>query len=166
MSLNPPASQGNAPQVNKSMGLRRGCLLLLSPFIAIYVVHALFLIIPNNPNQVRWHNRGSTDYTFTVTKSGLLPLDILQGRIVVVRAGVVESVANVSLAEPVYTADIETINEMFDGVYSCSLLFPLLGCSYKYDAELGYPAEITVNCPIPDACYTHTSIKDLRLVAP
>jgi hypothetical protein len=151
---------------SKPIGCRRGCLLILITLLAIYVIHALFLIVPNTINKAKWHNRGSTNYKYTISKFGLLPPDIQNGRIVTVRDGEIVQITNVSLALPVYVPDIETIDQIFNGVYACSILFPLNTCSYEYNPYYGYPSVIKVNCPIPDACYTDTVITDVEILSP
>jgi hypothetical protein len=153
-------------QSKKPIGFRRGCLMLLIPLIVIYFTQAIFLFAPNTINQVKWRIRGSANYEFTVSKIGLLPPDIQIGRNVVVKDGRIASVSNVSLREPVYSSDIETIQEMLNGVYICALLFPLITCSYKYDSFRGYPIDIKVDCPIPDACYSYTSITKFEILSP
>jgi hypothetical protein len=110
--------------------------------------------------------RGSENYKFTVSKAGFLPPEFRIGRNVVVKDGEIILVSNVSQSEPVYSSDIETIQEMLNGVYFCSLLFPIINCSYKYDKFFGFPYEITVNCPIPDACYTSVFISDFEIRSP
>jgi Family of unknown function (DUF6174) len=123
-------------------------------------------MVPNGVNRVKWLLRGSANYQFTISKSGLLPPDIQMGRNVVVKNSKIAAVSNVSLSEPVYTSDIETIEAMFNGVYFCSLFFPLFICSFDYDPYYGYPSNVVVNCPIPDACFTGIEVRDVVILPP
>jgi hypothetical protein len=150
----------------KPNGFKGGCLALLALPAIIYFFHAIFLIAPNMVNHVKWRLRGSTNYSYSVMKSGLLPPSIMGERRVSVEGGEVVQVTNVYLAKPGYAADIETIEEMFNGVYICSLFFPLTRCSYQYDSFYGYPSEMIADCPIPDACYTGTFIEDVKILPP
>jgi len=72
-------------------------------------------------------------------------------------------VKDVSLSENVDTRDITSVEGIFNSVYSCAFSFPLSVCSFKYEPTLGYPTEITINCPIPDACYSKTLISNLEI---
>jgi hypothetical protein len=140
--------------------------MLLFPLLVIYLAYAVYLIPRNLVNQVKWYLRGSRDYSFTLSEYGLLPPDIQIGRNVVVKNGEVVPVSNISLREPVYTDDINSIDAMFDAIYFYPLFFPLLICSVEYDPFYGYPSDMTVNCPIPDACYTVVEIKNVRIFSP
>jgi hypothetical protein len=60
---------------------------------------------------------------------------------------------------------IEPVEAMFDASQVCSLLFPLLVHSFEYDPTYGYPSVATVNCPIPDACYSRTLISNVKITS-
>lgn len=152
------------PQQNR--GCKRGCLMLLLPPLVIYLAYGVYIIPRNLTNQIKWHLRGSQNYKFTVSEYGLLPPDIQIGRNVVVEDGEIIHVSNVSAREPVYTEDINSIDGMFAALYFYPLFFPLFVISVKYDPYYGFPSDITVNCPIPDACYTRILIKNVELFSP
>jgi len=157
--------QANRPP-EKSGRLKRGCFTVLTLLLVIYVAHAQYLIFPNLIHYQRWRLRGAANYAYTVSKAGLLPPDIQAGRRVVVKDGRVAAVTSVSSSQPAYTADIQTVDAMFNRVYACALLFPLLTCSFEYEPFYGYPTQATVDCPLPDACSTRTHITDLEILPP
>ena len=141
---------------------KRGCLSTLKRLLIIYLVIVLIIDIPNIINHLKWRIRGSADYTFSISKSGLLPKEVIEERIVIVKSNEIIQVIQASTGQSVYSSDVQTIETMFAEAYVCPFFFPLIRCSYKYDPFYGYVSYKKVDCPIPDACYSSATITDLK----
>ena len=56
-----------------------------------------------------------------------------------------------------------TIEGMFASAWPCSFFFPVLLCSFEYDPSYGYPKKVTIDCPIPDACFDAIRVTEVKL---
>ncbi len=157
-NMDEPISQGNMPKAKKKQKLGcwpRGCLIVVAIFIAPYVLNAVYLLGESAINQMKWQRRGSSSYIATVSMTALSPLagtntiTVQDGKVVAVQSSWRE--ANTYL----HNFDALTIETMFSNVKDCAINFPLVWCSFEYDAYYGYPKKVMIDCPIPDACMAH-----------
>ena len=154
----------------KRTGCRRTCIVILAIVLIPYLFNALIVLGGSFLNQIKWHIKGSPNYTATVAMNAFSPLNgestitVQQGRVI---SGTNWRYDRCDGCPPAskYFAEL-TIENMFSRTYGCALLFPLFTCSYKYDSQLGYPREAKINCPIPDACMTYFFVTDLTTSPP
>ena len=147
-------------------GLRQGCLKMLILPLLIYLIHAIVIVPPNLQNQATWRARGGPNYTFMVSKSGRVPVEIETARRVTVKQNQVVVANDPDSNNRVAMADIETVDALFNDAYRCALLFPAILCTYNYHPFYGYPTEQTHYCSIVFSCFTKTVMDDLQILAP
>jgi len=139
----------------------RGCLIVAAVVLTPYLLNALFFLGRNYFYEARWRTHGSSDYTITVQLSALSPI---QGESVIsVQNSRIISSTNPlcpSCERGIYQS--YTVEAMFGSAIGCALLFPFLICAIEYDSKYGYPRAITINCPIPDACYSSVTVTSLE----
>ena len=149
---------------------RNGCLFLLGLFFVPYIFNALILSSGNMFNRVKWQMCGSSSYTATVELTALTPFTgpnkilVKDGKLIAAaNSSSVNFTKNTNLDE---SFDEMTVESMFSEVKNCIIFFPLLTCTFRYDSNFGYPEEVEINCPIPDACYTHLWVDNLEINKP
>lgn len=119
-----------------------GCLWIIAVIAIIYVGNAAWLLIPNMINRAKWERQSITDYEFQYEVSGC---ECIFGdwKKVVNNDMVVEvqhEKCEEGKCDP--TRFNDTLEESFDIPALCLWYFPLQNCSYRYNAEYGYPAQI------------------------
>ena len=141
---------------------KRGCLiaLALAVLLFFYRQHAYVLLKPNVENSAKWSAQSIFSYRMTVGITALIPF---QGEsLITVHGGRIVAGTNPMCPTCKPSAyQSYTIGSLFGRAWSCSLFFPWLQCSITYDAQYGYPSEIIVDCPIPDACYEDIRVVDI-----
>ena len=82
--------QESGDQPGKPTGWKRGCLTILIPVLAFYLLYTLLLFAPSIVNRVKWQMRGSDNYKYIFSKHGLLPPEMQSGVAVTVKDGEIE----------------------------------------------------------------------------
>ena len=153
-------------KVRKFGCLPRGCVTVIGIVIALYLLNAIYLLGGSLINQSKWQRRGSTSYTATVNMVALSPasgtstITVKNGSIVAVQSSWPD------MNQYLNAFDIVTIERMFSTVKPCTIYFPFVWCSFRYDAYYGYPKKVTIDCPIPDACLIHYQVEEFEVIKP
>ncbi len=148
----------------KKQGCQRGCLIGIGILLIPYLLNFGVVLVRNSANQTKWKTKGSDNYTITANETSLR---FIHGQsVVTVNDGQITTVEH--WTGPIAEDKFEywrpvTVQGMFEAIWNCGLLFPWYVCAIEYDSERGYPVEFTVNCPIPDACYSATSVLEVKL---
>ena len=151
-------------EVTTGQRVKRGCAITFLILFAPYALNLEGLLISSFLRQTWWRIFGETDYTLVISEtsfgwtSGESILTVRQNEVVAVDHNG-RSVA----ADQLQDWNSHTIDSQFGQIIGCALLFPLLTCSVHYDLRLGYPSELVINCPIPDACYTAYRVNSMRV---
>ena len=134
-----------------------GLLILLAP----YLLNLFVVFTPALANWVKWKQRGWSDYTIRLRNTSFGPL---AGESTIrVASGEVESVVHLGISvDRLDSWSDYTVEGMFRSLGRCVVIFPIVSCSIRYDAEYGFPRKLLVNCPIPDACFEEISVLDVH----
>ncbi len=151
-------------------GCRRSCFGLLLVFFIPYAINGLITLGSSFFNQIKWRTNGSPNYTFTVEMNAFSPaagkstITVRNGQIISGTNGYYDRCQDCPSAAKFFRE--VSLESMFERTYGCAFLFPLLICSYDYEARFGYPTKANVDCPIADACLTHITVTNLQITPP
>jgi hypothetical protein len=149
--------------------LLTGCLTTVIIIIGPYFLHAVYRLGGSLINQTKWQQNGSSSYTATVEVSipssapinGVNKITVVGGKIVDVESTTWPEASNYP-----HAFDQITVARLFSRTKDCMLWFPVVLCSFEYDAEYGYPKEVIVDCPFPVSCKAHFRIQELEIGKP
>ena len=141
------------------------CVAAIGLLLLPYLLNFMFVMGRSMYNRVKWNRNGSSSYAIEVSNSSF---DVIAGdSVIFVEDGEIVAIDH-NMCEPCNQDDFRfwerlTIEGMFDSSWRCVVLFPIISCSIDYEKDYGFPSDILMNCPLPDACYDRTVVGELRL---
>lgn len=149
----------------KPKGRRRGCLIASLIILAPYIINFIITSGIREFNRAKWLSYDSQNYTITAF---LNSLDPNEGKnIVTVSKGQVVYGENDGYCG-IYPCKLNvyqrlTIESMFNDGLKCSLLFPILICSFEYDSNYGYPTKANVKMQLAQDAEYRIEVKSVQL---
>lgn len=143
------------------MSKYKGCIVIGAIPVAVYLVHAAYLVGSNFIHQAKWASTELFNYSYTIHRSSFY---FLQGdTVIIVQNGKIASGSHPQCQGcPPQRFEELSIDSMFHSAVSCAVWFPWLTCSIQYDETYGYPEVVQINCPMPDACFDYLEITEFK----